>query len=266
MIKRLLSFILLFLLVFSVPAYAPIDLDGADDLVIVSAPSFLADTSGTISLLVKMGDLGSFGILCSSSKTGSTDGELRLDFRGDLSNQLDIVLNLSGGLSLQLRSPTNVINDITTFHLVTITSDGNGGTLRLFVDGVEKALSEETGNNTGQWFDNAANADTFAMGGIKRVAATAPVNAVINEFHIYDTDLSLAEISIIYNSGMKRTRLQNLVPNIVSYWSIDDGPDGTSADGDTVKDLSRNNNEGTGDDGANNTGLTWTAEEVLTYQ
>jgi hypothetical protein len=46
---------------------------------------------------------------------------------------------------------------------------------------------------------------------------------------------------------------------------MDDQEAGTSADGDTVRDLSGNGNNGTGNDGADNTGLTWTQETVLSY-
>jgi len=45
---------------------------------------------------------------------------------------------------------------------------------------------------------------------------------------------------------------------LVGAWNFEEGSSG-SADGATIVDLSGNSNDGTGDDGANNTGLSWTS-------
>ena len=56
-------------------------------------------------------------------------------------------------------------------------------------------------------------------------------------------------------------------PNMLqAYWPMDDGPFGTSADGDTVVNMANpGTNDGTGDDGAGNDNLLWSGESNLTY-
>lgn len=91
-------------------------------------------------------------------------------------------------------------------------------------------------------------------------------NLIVNDVAIWKgVAVSGAELSLSYNSRVKHMPLQIQPLNLVAYLPMDDGQDGTSADGATVSDMSGNGNNGTGDDGANNTGLTWKAEEVLSY-
>lgn len=54
--------------------------------------------------------------------------------------------------------------------------------------------------------------------------------------------------------------------NLKGYWEFNDGTNGTSADGDQVKNV--RSEHGTGDDGANDTGLTWstTPTETIGYE
>lgn len=87
----------------------------------------------------------------------------------------------------------------------------------------------------------------------------------IDELAIWSKALSDNDIADLYNSKIKGMPLQVQPANLVAYWPMDNGPDGASADGDTIRDLSGNGSDGIGDNGANNTGLTWKAEEVLSY-
>lgn len=77
-------------------------------------------------------------------------------------------------------------------------------------------------------------------------------------------NLTAVERAILANSHAKHMPLQIRPSNLSIYLPMDDGADGTSADGDTVKDLSGSGNHGIGDDGAG-AGLTWKAEEQLSY-
>jgi len=87
----------------------------------------------------------------------------------------------------------------------------------------------------------------------------------IAEIAIWNVILTPTEIAQLANSKIKGMPLQIRPANLKGYWPMDDQPAGTSADGDTVRDLSGNGNNGTGNDGANNTGLAWTAESILSY-
>jgi len=89
-------------------------------------------------------------------------------------------------------------------------------------------------------------------------------NGQITEVAIWNTALSATDIEILYKSKIKGMPLQIKPANLVAYWPMNSGRDGTSADGDTIYDRSGNGNNGTGDDGAGE-GLTWKGEEVLSY-
>ena len=84
------------------------------------------------------------------------------------------------------------------------------------------------------------------------------------EFFIYDTILTSTEIQALANSYVKHMPLQIQPSSLQGYWPMDDQPDGTSADTDTVRDLSGNGNDGTGDDRTGGV-LTWQAENFLSY-
>jgi len=81
---------------------------------------------------------------------------------------------------------------------------------------------------------------------------------------LWSREISLKEIEIL-QSGVKRIPLQ-ITQGLVGYWPLDDISNGLSADGVSLKDISGNGNHFTGDDGANNTGLTGLGEKRLTYQ
>lgn len=97
------------------------------------------------------------------------------------------------------------------------------------------------------------------------IADTFPFDGIINDVAIWNVVLSISEISLIYNSKIKYLPLQIQPANIIGYWPMNNGQDGVSANGATIPDLSGNGKDGAGNDGANNTGLTWKAEEVLSY-
>lgn len=88
----------------------------------------------------------------------------------------------------------------------------------------------------------------------------------IDEVAVWNAELTDNDISILANSKVKHMPLQISPGNIIFYLPMDDQPDGTSADGDTlVNQDNPGTANGTGNDGANNTGLTWKAEAVLSY-
>lgn len=85
----------------------------------------------------------------------------------------------------------------------------------------------------------------------------------INDVYMFGTNLSENQIHNIGKSKLKR--IMSPPSNLVLYYPLDDEEDGSSADGDVFTDLSSNRKNFTGNDGANNTGLTAKAEAVLTY-
>jgi len=82
---------------------------------------------------------------------------------------------------------------------------------------------------------------------------------------IWDSVLTANDVLILAGSQGKRMPLQIDPSNLLLYLPLDDEEDASSGDGDTFRDQSASFLSCTGDNGANNTGLTAIAEGVLTY-
>lgn len=127
----------------------------------------------------------------------------------------------------------------------------------VYVDGTNSATDSTA--------DTAPTVDRFNLGVLGRDGDVNFLVGCIEEVYVWSTDLTAAEIELIHNAKVKGIGLGIKSVNLVAYYSMDDGPDGTSADGDTIRDGSGNGNNGTGDDGGNNTGLTFVANQLLSY-
>jgi len=84
-----------------------------------------------------------------------------------------------------------------------------------------------------------------------------------SEVAIWDVELSQTDVSLLYQARLKRMPFQIKKSNLVFYLPLDDVVDGISIDGQTFKDLSGNNYDGTGSDsGGQSVGK---AESLLSY-
>lgn len=136
----------------------------------------------------------------------------------------------------------------------------DGTNLYLFLDGV-KSTAQSASNPTG-----AAINDTSI--GRQEQDDVEYFDGMIGEIAVWSNDLTDAEVALYYNSRTRHLPLQLQPSNLQAYWTLDQGVDGTTSCFDgaaSYLDISGNNNHGTGVDGANNTGLTCKAEEVLSY-
>lgn len=138
----------------------------------------------------------------------------------------------------------------------------DSGTLRLIYDNVEEDTDSIVG---GYGSITSPNTMLFGAGQNTGGAKSGFLGGVIAEAFVYKgVALNSNEYSRFYQSRIKKIGLQIQSGNLSGLWPFDDGADGTSADTDTISDVSVNGNDGIGDDGAGS-GLTWTAEEFLSY-
>jgi len=135
---------------------------------------------------------------------------------------------------------------------------------KFYIDGVSVTVTED--KHSGKAGSADADAD-FNIGKRGKAGSLDDdyFDGQITEVAYWNIIISDDEMALLGKSRMKQIPLQIQPANLKLYLPMDDEPDGTSADGDTFMDLSGNGNNGTGDDGANNTGLTAKAEEVLSY-
>jgi hypothetical protein len=156
------------------------------------------------------------------------------------------------GTSVEFDNLDNLGNG---WHNYVCTYDGT--TVTTYVDG---AATGNTLSNTGSLTGTGSTTIGAYFGSDSFVW-----NGIVNEFAVWNTALTASEVALLYNSKVKRIPLQIQPTKLQAYLPLDAVSDGASADAVVFKDLTGNGYDGTGVDGANNTGLTGTAEVNLTY-
>lgn len=243
--------IILLILIFSVSVcHAGIDFDGADDLVNIGDPASL-NISGNVTVAAWIKFTTTQGNKQIAARWGLDQSyALMTSYLND--NQLLFTIR-SSEISYVAETPSTY-NDGNWHFVVGVYDSSN---VKISVDGGSFTVGDAI----------AGSIDTPAqnvfIGSYNHLAGY--YTGLINEVSIWDVALTIDEIALLYKSRIKRMPLQIQPSSLKGYWPMDDGAHGISADGDIVRDLSGNGNNGTGDDGGNNTGLTWQAESVLSY-
>jgi hypothetical protein len=113
----------------------------------------------------------------------------------------------------------------------------NGVNLKLYVDGVLNDSSD------GSITVDLSNTHPFRIG----TGPCGSITGAVDDVKIFDYALTPAQVAWDYNRGAP-----------IAHWKFDENSSG-SADGATLIDSSGNTNHGTGDDGVDNDGLSWTS-------
>jgi hypothetical protein len=233
---------------------------GTDDLISVADSASLgieSDEPFSISLWMKTTNTGVQDLVNKEDESDSYTGYEVLLVSQKI--RCDIIVNNASSVVIRVAGSTDVV-DGTWYHIVE-TYDGsrNASGVNLYVNAVEEGSIQT----------DALTTDTIVTNEPLRIGAKknngVPFDGSLTEIAMWSVELTQAEVSQLYNSRIKGMPLQIQSSSLIAYWPMDDGADGTSADGQTFKDLSGTGNDGTGDDGANNSGLTNKGEEVLSY-
>lgn len=235
-----------------------IELDGIDDKVIVSDNDSLDVTSAlTVAGWVYWDTLINESVIV--GKWGASGNNRSWNFRIFSTGAIKINITSTGILSTIQASDTGVISTGAWFHVAFTYENLATGRTIFYVNGVAVGTVDTFSGNI-----HVGTADVV-FGYIDNGTGSFHFNGRMDEFGMWKVALTGDDIAQLYNSRIKHMPLQTQPANLVMYSSMDDGADGTSADGQTFRDLSGNGNDGIGDNGANNTGLTWEAEEILSY-
>lgn len=243
----------------------PIDFDAIDDLINAGSGASIDDL-GPLTWMAWIyprtkGDSDFPRII--SKGDGGAGNIARHDFfiEDGAGDTRSLVFFIDGATDLSAHTEDNVIT-YNQWQFVAVTWDGSttAVNIHIYVNGLEVASYQLQQN--GASLSSDASYDLLLGNWVN---GTRSFDGLISEKAVWNVELNADEIAQLYNPKIKGMPLQVQPANLVVYWPMDDGPDGSSADGDTVRDLSGNGNNGTGDDGANNTGLAWKAEEVLSY-
>lgn len=248
MIKK----ILIILLLCVSPCWGGVEFDGVDDLATTTAGSSTimnSDSNWTVSIWFK-NDLTSVTTtqrMLVLKRSGGGSGLIIWNADGAPDNFGFIAHDGGGFTSAVVIEAMSTLG--TTLHNVIITYDGT--TYKSYLDGV----ADDTLTDGFAGFGT----DPLIIG----ADAGNPFDGTIYDIDMWRTDLTAPEVSNYYGSRLARMELNIESSNIAGCWHFDDQPTGDSADGDTMQD-NCNGYLFTGDNGANNTGLTWTAG-VLSY-
>lgn len=250
--------------------FGGIDFDGIDDFVLV--PHFVANTRLSFgdlftddpfsaSCWVFIREANQFEIFKKAGQ-GATRREYSFDTTG--AGLLQVVFYDNVG-NVQIKATSNVAltgDENTSIHLG-FTYDGSGSEngITLYRNGLVFA---STPSMVGAYTAMHTFDETLDIGKGVGGAPSHP-DGIIDELAIWREELTAAHMLDLGKSRIKGRPLDIQINTLELYLPMDDGEVGISADGDVVRDLSRHRLGGIGDDGANNTGLTWAAERVLAY-
>lgn len=160
------------------------------------------------------------------------------------------------GVNVDARVTTSTITDSLPHQIACVWKSGQRN--KIYFDGVEQA-----GTNAGSVQASINNSTASLFLGATSTGTLLNFNGTIIDAALYNTNLSTAQLLALWTEKNKQKSSTTEEANIVEVWPLD-GEDGTSADGDTIRG-SVNGLNGTGNDGANNVGLTWRAERVFSY-
>lgn len=249
--------LILFMLVCS-PAWAGIDVDGTDDFASCGNAETLQENAAiTISAWINP-DTDHIGSIV-SRRNDPAGGNVRFAVSSTVAKSLRF--SVAGGVQLEQVSVANSITTGAWQHvLVTWTGSTTASNAYLYVNGTEVTYATTT--NGSSLIDNT--------GGVLRIGNTYPTfnyfNGKITEVAIWSEVLDSHEIEKLALSRTKRIPLQIRPSTLIGYWPIDNLADGAAAHAGTfINYKAPGTHDCTGDDGANNTGMTALAEAVLSY-
>jgi len=173
---------------------------------------------------------------------------IRLQTRG---TELGAFIRNNANSSITLTGTT-----LSTGVLYIVGLEKNGTTWNLYLNG----NIDDTGVLADDFTLEAAAIGSFPDG------ASNFFNGSIEEVLAWNNNLTAKERGQTSDAKLRGHASQIQKSNLTLYCPMDDGSNGTSANGDTIRDLSGNGNDGTGDNGPNNTGLTYEGSKILSPQ
>ena len=256
----------------SVPCFGGVVEDNVDDYITCGSGSTvdnIFDAGGTILIrfnLTAWGDISYPRLLDKSEVGGGANVGFSLYIRRDSdsapASSISFVHYFDGTPNLGRWSTdaSSISTGVDTTVMVTYDNSLTTNNPTIYINGASVNVTETTTPDGTRLDDSSLD---FIIGNLATDLNKTP-DVTIYEVRAYKRVLSSAEASLIHNAKLKSKDIVSAT-SISGYWGLDDETAGTSCDGDIFLDLSGNGNNGTGNDGANDSGLTATAESVLNY-
>lgn len=228
--------------------------DNEGDVVLIADATSLQNIQTpngiTISAWIKATSAGAAGFNNASIIGKGYDEAGRWQFRFDESSAGRLAFFKDGSTDLKVASTTTVGFGAWHHVLMTWTGSTTATTVHIYIDGTEVSYTTQTNGVT-----LASDVGLGMAIGNRTYPSDYTFDGSITEVAIWNVVLTASEIGQL-KIRTKGTPIGIQRANLKMYLPMDDKPNG-SADGATVADLSGNGNNGTANDGANNTGCTW---------
>lgn len=170
-----------------------------------------------------------------------------------------VMTNAAGTNGIVVVSNGGVISTGQWTHLaVTYSGSSTAAGLNLYVNGTSQTLNVSRDDLSGTVLNNTVP----WVGDDSQDIGCCVFDGSMSDLRVYNRALSAAEVKTLSDSKLKSG---GIVQGLVAYYPMDDRTHGASADGASIIKDVVGGNHATGDNGANNTGLTFGAETVLTY-
>jgi len=198
------------------------DFDGSDGFLTKTVTSFRSnDEIGTITAWVKRSSTGTADYVFTASDTaGTVDYVL---FGVTAANRM---------IFASRRSVNNEINGATDliagrWYHIAITSGGETGSWRMYLDGIPENFTGGGGDNTGDWFDFPTDTNNINIGALTRTSTIGHFDGLIDEVIVFNKSLSPKEIKQLYDrqNGTISNRLRDITAS----------PNSSAIDADNIK-------------------------------
>src|SRR3990167_3869802 len=247
--------VLIFFLLCS-PCWAGVSFDGADDKIACGDVELVTRNLSISAWVYPTADVSGFRGYIFSKCCGIVSYAFDADGTATPENLGILVQGASGLFACQAQeADTSTILPTNTWTHVLVTRSGTN--CAIYINGTSQTI--DVNNLVDEDFQNST--DDIVIGG-RDSDTLRQWNGYVNEVYLYNTSLTQTNATLLSSSRLKGVGLQ--ISGVVGYWPLNDKEAETSGDGDTFRDMASGAN-GTGDDGANNTGLTLTAETILNY-
>ena len=183
-------------------------------------------------------------VLLANNYTGSFNGiQIWYDNRSGISTNA-IRVNSWAGSSVSTQT-NNAVTDTNWHHLV-VTASGASGTLSVYLDGNTTPIATAS---LGSVTSSSTQQDLAIGGRIISNSVNSSLDGRIDEVSIWNTAISSADVSSLYNGGSPVDLLDSSsydtdrTGDLFSWWRMGDGTE--AASGSTVYDMSSNSNNAT---------------------
>ena len=234
--------------------FGGIDFDGVDDKVAINATLNPGTSDLTVHALVYINSVGDSRthMIYDANSTGGID-RVQL-YVADATGLATFYFNAGAADSDIFATSTTDVRG--AWHFITgVRTSAKVGAI--YIDGISEDTDTHTGGNSSVDVTKASvlGQDNWGYN---------PLSGIIADFAYWTSERTAAQILQLASSKLKYQALNiGAAPSV--YLTMDDGVDGTAADLETCYDKSGNARDGNPDNGANNTGLAWSPESILSY-